>query len=160
MSQAGSNPRSCRAWVALGANLGQPVLQLQRATRWIASIPGVELEAISSLRQTEPVGPPQPHYVNAVCRVRTVLAPRALLSSLATLENAAGRVRGLHWGPRTLDLDLLLYEDVVMGDGTLTLPHPGLATRRFVLEPLAELDPDLLHPVLDRSMSQLLQAHS
>lgn len=144
--------------MALGANLGQPRQQIERAVHWIESVPGVELEACSALLTTEPLGPPQPRYVNAVCRVRTTMSPRELLAVLVELESAGGRVRGERWGPRTLDLDLLMVEDVVMDDPTLTLPHAELARRRFVLEPLVQLDPELRHPVLDQSMSELLQA--
>jgi 2-amino-4-hydroxy-6-hydroxymethyldihydropteridine diphosphokinase len=105
------------------------------------------------------MGPPQPHYANAVIRVRTSLTPKGLMALMGTVESASGRFRTVHWGPRTLDLDLLLYgPERVLNDVQLTLPHPGLASRRFVLAPLCELDPDLNHPCLDRTMQELLQA--
>ncbi|MGM0578514.1 MAG: 2-amino-4-hydroxy-6-hydroxymethyldihydropteridine diphosphokinase [Myxococcota bacterium] len=151
-------PPTPRAWIALGANLGDRERALRRALRWLGATPGVDLEAASSFRLTAPVGPPQPPYLNAVARIRTPLAPRALLTVLQHLERAAGRRRGLRWGPRTLDLDLLLVDGVRLDHPDLILPHPRMAERRFVLAPLCELDPHLVHPVLDRRMRDLLQA--
>lgn len=150
-----------KAWIGLGANLGEPEAQVLRAFRWLAAIPGLEVEARSRLRTTAPEGPPQPSYVNAACRVRTTLSPCALLDVLRSLETAAGRRRrpgAERNAPRPLDLDLLLYEDRVLRLPELTLPHPRVHLRRFVLEPLADLDPDLVHPVLRRSVSDLLAA--
>lgn len=147
-----------RAWIGLGANLGDPLVSLQRAASWLSATPGVAVEALSPATVTAPLGPPQPRYTNAVARVRTSLAPRALLQVLQALERAARRQRGQRWGPRTLDLDLLLYDDRVVDSDELVLPHPRLHSRRFVLEPLAALDPDARHPRLDRSMADLLQA--
>lgn len=129
---------------------------MRRALRWLAATPDVHLEAASSLHVTAPVGPPQPPFVNAVARVRTPLAPRPLLGVLQSMERAARRRRVVRWGPRTLDLDLLWIEGVILDDPAATLPHPRMAERPFVLAPLCELDPDLVHPVLDRSMWDLL----
>ena len=134
------------AWVALGANLGDPRATLARALRWLGAMPGTRLERVSSFHRTAPVGPPQADFLNAVARLRTSLSPPALLEALQTLERAAGRRRATRWGPRTLDLDLLLMgvdgrRDVRTAE--LELPHPRLHERRFVLAPLAELDPDL-----------------
>jgi len=137
------------AWVALGANLGDPRATLVRALRWLAALPSTALVRSSSLHRTAPVGPPQPDFLNAVARLETRLQPDDLLAALLTLEQAAGRERTIHWGPRTLDLDLLM-----MGDGgrrmhtstDLVLPHPRMHLRAFVLAPLAELDPDLILP--------------
>jgi len=137
------------AWVALGANIGDPRTTLVRALRWLAALPHSSLERASSLHRTAPVGPPQPDFLNAVVRLRTRLAPDDLLAALLALEQAAGRERTVHWGPRTLDLDLLM-----MGDGgrrvhtspALSLPHPRMHERRFVLAPLAEIDPELVLP--------------
>lgn len=154
-------PAPARAWIGVGANLGDPERQVTRALRWLASVPGVQLAAVSSFHWTAPVGPPQPWYVNAVARVTTRLSPMTLLRALQSLEGAARRERLVRWGPRTLDLDLLVYGD----DGArqvqlpeLRVPHPRLAERRFVLAPLSELDPQLVIPGLDRRVEQLLQA--
>jgi len=147
------------AWVALGANLGDPRRTLLRALRWLAALPGTRLSRASSLHRTSPVGPPQPDFLNAVARLETHLSPETLLVALLTLEQAAGRERTVHWGPRTLDLDLLLMgadgslvhkvqpyrlQLPLLAGPDLVLPHPRLHERRFVLAPLAELDPDLM----------------
>lgn len=137
------------AWVALGANLGDPRTTLRRALRWLAALPQTSLERASSLHRTAPVGPPQPDFLNAVVRLRTRLAPEALLAALLTLEQAAGRERTIHWGPRTLDLDLLMMGEDGRREHTsplLALPHPRMHERRFVLAPLAEIDPELVLP--------------
>jgi 2-amino-4-hydroxy-6-hydroxymethyldihydropteridine diphosphokinase len=146
-----------RAFIALGANLGDREATLRRALTWLDAVPGLGVEATSRFHLTPPVGPPQPAYLNAVTRVRSKLSPRALLDVLRAMEAAAGRRRGVVWGPRTLDLDLLLYGGVVLDTPELVLPHPRLAQRRFVLAPLCELDPQILHPVLHRKMSGLLR---
>jgi len=128
------------AWIALGANLGDPPTTIARALRWLAALPGTRLEATSSLAWTRAVGPPQPDILNAVCRVTTTLAPRALLARLLAIERAAGRVRRERWGPRTLDLDLIFYGDRRLDTPELTLPHPRWHERSFVLAPLTELE--------------------
>ena len=144
--------------MALGANLGDPRATLVRARRWLGAIPGTRVVASSRLHVTAPVGPAQPPYLNAVVRVVTDLPPRALLDALHRLEAAAGRVRDVRWGPRTLDLDLLLYGARVSADPALTLPHPRMHERRFVLAPLCDIDPNLRHPLVDRTMAELLRA--
>ena len=134
---------------------------LQRALKWLDACPGVRVDAASAIRRTPPLGPRQPDYANAVARLRTRHPPRCLLSALHAMESSAGRLRGEPWGPRTLDLDLLLFGEageLVYRDLHLVLPHPELAKRQFVLEPLCDLDPDLVHPELDRTMRQLLEA--
>ncbi len=131
---------------------------IRRALGWLDRLPDCRVAAVSRLRLTTPLGPAQPRFVNAVARLATPLGPRALLARLQRLERAAGRRRGMRWGPRSLDLDLLLYADTVMATPDLTVPHPELVRRRFVLEPLCELDPELRHPVLDRSLLELLEA--
>jgi len=147
-----------RAWIGLGSNLGERRATLEAALRGLDSLPGVQIEAVSSVYESEAIGPPQPAYLNAVARVGTSLSPFALLGVLHGLEDAAGRVRAERWGPRTLDLDLLLYEDLVLHTARLVVPHPRMAERRFVLVPLAELDPELSHPTLDRTVGELLEA--
>jgi 2-amino-4-hydroxy-6-hydroxymethyldihydropteridine diphosphokinase len=136
------------AYVGLGSNLGDRNGFLERAIELLRAEPGVEVAALSSIRETDPVGLlDQPRFLNAVVRVETSLGPRALLDRLLAVERALGRTRaGLRFGPRTVDLDLLLYDSVVLDEPGLEIPHPRLHERRFVLEPLAELDPDLVVP--------------
>lgn len=136
------------AFIGLGANLDDPRAQLEAAVRALAAVPEVELLAVSSSYESDPVGPvsDQPAFLNAVAEVGTTLPPDALLAMLHGIENALGRTRGVRGGPRTCDLDLLLYDDVESGDPALLLPHPRLAERRFVLDPLAELAPMLVLP--------------
>jgi 2-amino-4-hydroxy-6-hydroxymethyldihydropteridine diphosphokinase len=136
------------AWIALGSNLEDPPRQLRAALRRIGDIPGVALRAQSSLYRSAPLGPAgQPDYCNAVCAIATSLEPLALLRALQQIEDERGRIRTTEkWGPRVLDLDLLLYDALVLASPALTLPHPELHRRNFVLAPLAELDAGLVVP--------------
>ena len=136
------------AYVGLGSNLDDPAMQLRRAFDALRALPQTRLVARSALYQNPPMGPVgQPDYVNAVAGLLTTLAPDALLVALQTIEDRHGRRRdGSRWGPRVLDLDLLLYGDRRLQSETLTLPHPGLAERAFALWPLAEVAPDLRLP--------------
>jgi 2-amino-4-hydroxy-6-hydroxymethyldihydropteridine diphosphokinase len=138
-----------RAYVALGANLGDRERTLRAAVDALASAPGVEVLAVSTLRDTEPVGVgDQPRYLNGAAALDTALPARELLELLLATERRFGRVReGVpEHGPRTLDLDLLLYGDAVIDEPGLRVPHPRLHERRFVLDPLAELAPGLVVP--------------
>lgn len=137
-----------RAFVGLGANLGSREATLHRALELLAVEPGVEVVAVSTFRETDPVGVvDQPRFVNAAAAIETTLRPRALLDALLRTEVELGRLRdGTRWGPRTLDLDLLLYADQIVDEPGLEVPHPRLHERRFALEPLVELDPDLVVP--------------
>lgn len=131
------------AFVGLGSNLDDPCAQLSSAARALRALPQTRYHAGSSVFRSAPLGPvEQPDFVNAVVALLTRLAPHALLSELLAIERAMGRRRdGTRWGPRRIDLDLLLYGDTVHSDGGLTLPHPGVAERIFVICPLAELAP-------------------
>lgn len=152
-----------RAWVALGSNLGDRRATLERALVWLGSLPGTTLEAASPFYRTAALtlnGAASPDFINAVVRLRTTLAPLVLLAALWSLEHAAGRKRTIVWGPRTLDLDLLLYEDRVVHDRALTLPHPRMHERAFVLAPLAALDPELVHPTTGHTIAWHLQRAS
>jgi len=133
------------AYVGLGSNLENPRQQLARAFQALRKLRESRVIARSSLYSSPPMGPPgQPDYLNAVVALQTRLSAPVLLTALQRIESAQGRVRKQHWGPRTLDLDLLLYADQVSAQPALTLPHPGIATRAFVLYPLAEIAPDLI----------------
>jgi 2-amino-4-hydroxy-6-hydroxymethyldihydropteridine diphosphokinase len=137
-----------RAYVGLGANLGDREGSLRAAVDALAAEDGVDVVAVSTLRETEPVGVgEQPRFLNGVVALETTLSARELLGRLLALEERFGRVRALgEHGPRTLDLDLLLYGDEMIDEPGLTVPHPRLHERRFVLEPLAELVPGLVVP--------------
>lgn len=148
------------AYVGLGANLGEPAVQLRTALDAIARLPGTRVVATSRFYRSAPMGPAgQPDYCNAVCELETALAPRALLEALIAIERAVGRIRGAErWGPRRLDLDLLHVEGVTMDEPGLHLPHPGIAQRNFVLVPLAELAPVLEIPGLGRVADRAQEA--
>ena len=137
-----------RAYVGLGANLGDREHALRRALELLDAEAGIAVVSASSFRETDPVGYlDQPPFLNGAVAVETELAPRELLERLLGVERALGRIReGPRFGPRTIDLDLLLYGDAVLDEPGLTLPHPRLHERRFALEPLAELDPELVVP--------------
>jgi len=142
--------------VGLGANLGDPERTLAAAAEEIARLPDVAIRGRSSLYATAPVGPSQPEYRNAVVSLLTRLPPAALLAALLDIERTHGRVRTERWGPRVLDLDILLWGDRVVDAPGLHVPHPELHRRRFALEPLAELDPGARHPVLQKTVAELL----
>ena len=143
------------AYIALGSNLGDKEKNLRRALLLLTQ-QGVEVVRVSSFLSTEPYGvTDQPQFLNAVACVRTSLAPLALLDVLLATELAMGRVRLRHWGERNIDLDLLLYEDVVLDLPRLRLPHPDMQNRDFVLLPLAEIAPELKHPTLQKTIWEL-----
>lgn len=134
-------------YIALGSNLEQPELQLQRAVDDIDSAPGITVFASSKLYRSDPVGPPgQPDYCNAVVSVNTTLEPLQLLDSLQSIENSHGRIRSVRWGPRTLDLDIILYGNQVIESERLTVPHYQMHVRNFVLCPLLDIAPELELP--------------
>lgn len=146
------------AYIALGANLGHPGANLRTALTEIGRLRDTRMAAFSSFYRTAAVGgPPQPDYVNAVARIETLATPLELLDRLLDIEARHGRVRAEPNGPRSLDLDLLLHGSTVMATPRLTLPHPRMHARRFVLEPLAEIAPDLALPGHGR-VSDLLRA--
>ena len=134
------------AYIGLGSNLEDPLAQVMRALDELAEIPETQLLARSSIYSSLPIGPEQPDYINAAALLDTQLAPLALLDALQAIEQAHQRVRIQHWGPRTLDLDLLLYSDEVIDLERLKVPHPYLTQRSFVLYPLADITPDLHLP--------------
>jgi 2-amino-4-hydroxy-6-hydroxymethyldihydropteridine diphosphokinase len=145
------------AYIGLGSNLGDRRAFLAQGIQGLADRPEIEVERVSTIYETDPVGPqPQGPYLNAVARIRVALAPRPLLDALLEIERLAGRERdsgGPAQAARTLDLDLLLYADECIEEPGLVVPHPRLHERAFVLEPLLELAPDLIHPRLAESLA-------
>ena len=149
------------AYVGLGANLGDREATIRRAVELLAEREGIEVLAVSALRETDPVGlEDQPRFMNGAAVLETTLGPRALLETLLEVERVLGRTRdGPRFGPRAIDLDLLLYDDETVDEPGLTVPHPRLHERRFALEPLAELDPALAIPGRGRVLDLLARLH-
>ena len=146
-----------RAFIGAGANLGEPVRQLWQAQEELEKSPGVTFLAASSFYRTQPMGPvEQPPFINAVFAIEYGLGPRELLALLLDIEGRMGRVRKERWGPRVIDLDLLFFGDMIIKEKGLEVPHPRLHERRFVLAPLAEIAPEVVHPVIRQSVSELL----
>ena len=148
-----------RVYIGLGSNLAEPVQQLEAALAALGRLPGCRLAAVSSLYASDPLGPPdQPRYVNAVAALDCDLAPLQLLDALQVIEREQGRVRKAErWGPRTLDLDILLFGDLQLDEERLTVPHYHMHARAFVLYPLAEIAPQLVLPD-GRPLAALLAA--
>lgn len=143
------------AYVALGSNLGERKQNLQQALAAMRKH-GLNVTRVSSFIETEPYGvTDQPRFLNGACEVVTGLAPERLLSELLAIETEMGRERKRHWGERNIDLDLLLYDDVIMQTAQLTLPHPDMLNRDFVLLPLKEIAPDAVHPVVKKRICEL-----
>lgn len=147
-----------RCAIALGSNLGDSWQILQAALATLHQPPQLTLLASSAVYLTAPVGPPQPDYLNSCALVETSLSPPDLLAQLLAIEANFGRVRRERWGPRHLDLDLLLYDQLVLSTPTLTLPHPRLRERAFVLAPLATIAPTWVEPVSGQTIQALWQS--
>ena len=151
--------RKARAFIGAGANLGEPVRQIKQALDELEKSPGVRLLGASSLYRTQPVGPvEQPPFINAVFALECGMNPHELLALLLSVEEKMGRIRGERWGPRVIDLDLLFYDEMVISGQGLEVPHPRLHERRFVLVPLVELAPDIIHPVIKKTVFDVLAA--
>lgn len=143
-------------YIGLGSNVGDREGQLARAVGCLGLIDAVAVLRRSSLYDSAPVGPTQPRYLNAVVELECGLEPQRLLAILKQIETDLGRTPGQRWGPRAVDLDILLWQDRVVADGNLQVPHVELHNRRFVLEPLCELAPGAMHPVLGETAEQML----
>ena len=147
-----------RCFVALGSNMGQRQAYLDGAVEQLRKDPCIRLKKVSAYLVTAPYGGvEQEDFLNGAVELETLYAPQELLDVLHRIELDAKRERLVHWGPRTLDLDILFYEDLVQDDPTLILPHPDMQNRDFVLRPMAELAPNFLHPVFQKTMEQLLK---
>lgn len=144
-------------YLGLGANLGDREANLMEAVRRLRSL-GVKVEVCSSLYETEPIGyTDQSPFLNAACRAKTDLSPEQLLAAIKDIEREMGRVPSFLNAPRFIDIDILLYGDLVTNTPDLTIPHPRLAERAFVLVPLVEIAPELIHPVLEKTVAELLK---
>lgn len=147
-----------RVFIGIGSNEGDRLRHISDAARTLAAVGGVRVAQMAPIIETAPEGgPPQGPYLNTVVALETSLEPRDLLGILQDIERKLGRKpSSQRWAPRPIDLDLLLYDDRVIQDARLIVPHPRMHERRFVLEPLAQLAPDVLHPLLQQSVRQLL----
>jgi 2-amino-4-hydroxy-6-hydroxymethyldihydropteridine diphosphokinase len=146
-----------RSALALGSNMGDSQKVLEAAIRSLAQTPGISLEARSNWYQTKAVGPPQPDYLNGCITLQVEMPPQQLLEILLGIEQQFGRVRQERWGPRILDLDLLLFDDFIVDTPNLQIPHPRMRDRAFVLVPLAEIAPDWIEPVSGCVIKELLK---
>lgn len=134
------------AYLSLGSNLNNPINQVNRAIIEIENIPEINVLITSSLYKTPPIGPKQPDFINAVIKISTTLSPQDLLFKMQNIEQNHQRERTIHWGPRTLDIDLILYNEISINTDILTIPHPFMHERAFVLVPLLEISPNLKTP--------------
>ncbi len=143
--------------IALGSNLGNSLNTLEKSLHLLNKIPGINLMATSSWYRTKPVGPPQPDYLNGCALLEVQQTPEEFLTLLQAIELQFGRVRTERWGTRTLDLDLLLYDDLVLNTSNLQIPHPRMHERAFVLVPLAEIAADWQEPKSGEAIAQLVK---
>lgn len=144
--------------VALGSNLGDSRAIVASALERLAATPHIHVQVTSSWYQTVPIGPPQPDFINGCTLLQVEIPPQSVLETLLQIEAQFGRVRQACWGPRSLDLDLLLYNDLILDTPTLQIPHPRMHERAFVLVPLTEIAPNWIEPVSGKAIAELVQA--
>lgn len=146
------------AYLSLGSNLGNRLDNLKKALDLLNSHEGIEIKQVSSFYETEPVGyEEQDWFLNSVVEITTTLTPQELLKTVGWVEGELGRVRTIRWGPRTVDVDILFYGDQLVAEENLEIPHPRIQERAFVLKPLAEIVPDLVHPYYGQTVEELLE---
>jgi 2-amino-4-hydroxy-6-hydroxymethyldihydropteridine diphosphokinase len=156
--QSPDETRGVISFIGVGSNLDDPAARCEEAVCLLSQVGGIKVLRQSSLYRTEPVGfEKQDWFINAVVEIRTILNPHELLKALQRIEDEMGRVRGTKWGPRTIDLDILLYGQEVIEENELVIPHPDLYKRRFVLEPLFEIASYVIHPVFGVSIRGLME---
>ncbi|MGH7885839.1 MAG: 2-amino-4-hydroxy-6-hydroxymethyldihydropteridine diphosphokinase [Thermodesulfobacteriota bacterium] len=144
------------SFIGIGSNLGMRIENCNNALEYISAFS--EVASMSSLYKSEAAGyAEQPNFINAVIKIKTSLSPNNLLNSLKLIEKKMGREKTFRWGPRIIDLDILFYENLIIESSTLTIPHEELQKRRFVLEPLLEIEPDLIHPKYNMSIKDILK---
>ena len=149
------------AYIGIGSNLGTPGKNCIEAIEKISNTKNIKIISRSSFYQTEPIGEVQQDwFVNSAIKIKTNLSPTHLLSALLNIESAMGRTREEKWGPRLIDLDLLFYGNLILGKKGLTLPHPEIQKRKFVLIPMSEIAENLVHPTLKKTIKTLLQESS
>ena len=145
------------AYIGFGSNIGDRLAHIQNAIQTLSKTEGITLKKISAIYTTDPVGyEAQAQFLNGVAAIQTSLSPLSLLHTLKDIETAIGRKHRIRWGPREIDLDILIYEDVCVQTEKLVVPHPEMHLRSFVLVPLAEIAPDLVHPVFQEPIQTLL----
>jgi 2-amino-4-hydroxy-6-hydroxymethyldihydropteridine diphosphokinase len=148
----------CVAYIGFGSNIGDRLKHIQNAIHALSKTEGITLQEISSVYKTDPVGyETQEPFLNGIAAIQTSLSPLSLLHTLKDIEIAVGRQHRIRWGPREIDLDLLIYGDLRLQTEKLVVPHPEMHLRRFVLAPLAEIAPDLVHPVFQETIETLLE---
>ncbi|RXK17217.1 2-amino-4-hydroxy-6-hydroxymethyldihydropteridine diphosphokinase [Macrococcus sp. DPC7161] len=144
-------------YLSFGSNLGNKLENIRQALKLLNETNGIKITKVSSIYETAPVGGvEQDYFLNGVCELETELTPYELLEAIQSIEYALKRVRKVHWGPRTLDLDILLFEDTVMNEARLTIPHPYMHERSFVLIPMNEIAPGVTHPVLHKTINEMV----
>lgn len=145
------------AYIALGGNMGKTEEYIEKALKEMNSI-GIEVEKVSNLIKTSPYGvTDQADFINGACKIKTEMEPEELLKNLLAIEAKLDRKRIIHWGPRTIDLDIIYYEDRIIDEENLKVPHPDMQNRDFVLRPLMELCPQKIHPVFKKTTEEMLE---